>query len=61
MNMNLFTNIVQHEPVIHEGMKERGGGGVNRTPSIFKSIWSIDIKLGMYNKRPVYFQLTIIT
>ena len=35
--------------------------GVNRTPSIFKSIQPIDMKLGMCNKCPVYFQLSIIT
>ena len=35
MNMDLFTNIVQHEPVIHEGMKERGGGGRQSDPLYF--------------------------
>ena len=41
---------------LHEGMR----GRVNRTPpSIFKSIQSIDMKLGMCDKCPVYFQLSI--
>ena len=34
---------------------------MNRTPpSIFKSIQPIDMKLGMCNKCPVYFQLSIV-
>ena len=44
---------------LHEGMR-----GVNRTPphpSIFKSIQPIDMELGMCNKCPVYFQLSIVT
>ena len=45
---------------LHEGM--RWGGGVNWTsPSIFKSIQPIDMKLAMCNKCPVYFLLSIIT
>ena len=44
------------EKKLHEGM----GGGVNRPPSIFKSIQPIDIKLGMCNKCPVYVQLSIV-
>ena len=53
-----------------EGMKKKnvtqrhggGGGAVNRTsPSIFKSIQPLDMKLGMCNKCPVYFQLSIVT
>ena len=44
---------------LHEGM---GGGEVNRTPpSIFKSVQPIDMKLGMCNECPVYFQLSIVT
>ena len=38
-----------------------GGEGVNRIPSIFKSIDPIAMKLGMYNRCPVYFQLSIVT
>ena len=40
-----------------------GGGERNQTPlpSIFKSIQSIEMKLGVCNKYPVYFQLSIIT
>ena len=34
---------------LHEGMRE----GVNRAPSIFKSIQPVDMKLGMCNKCPV--------
>ena len=54
-----------------EGMKKnvtrrREAVGVNRTPpppppSILKSIQLIDMKLGMRNKCPVYFQLSIAT
>ena len=34
------------------------GGRVNCPPSILKSIQPIDMKLGMCNKCPVYFQLS---
>ena len=30
-------------------------------PTIFKSIQPVDMKLGMCNKWPVYFQLSIVT
>ena len=42
---------------------EGGGGGRNQTPlpSIFKSIQPIEMKLGVCNKYPVYFQLSRIT
>ena len=53
-----------------EGMKKKnvtqrhggGGGAVNQTsPSIFKSIQPLNMKLGMCNKCSVYFQLSIAT
>ena len=39
----------------------RGEGGGESDPPIFKSIQPIDMKLGMCNKCPVYFQLSIVT
>ena len=41
---------------------QRHEGGINRPPppSIFKSIQPIDMKLGLCNKCPVYFQLSIV-
>ena len=40
-----------------------GGGGVQSVPfpSIFKSVQPTDMKLGMCNKCPVYFQVSIVT
>ena len=43
---------------LHEGMVV--GEEFTRTPYIFKSIQPIDMKLGMCNKYPAYFQLSII-
>ena len=37
--------------------RTKARGGVNRTPSFFKGFQPIDIKLGICNKCPVYFQL----
>ena len=52
-------------PKRHEEKKvtkrHKGGGCQSNPPSIFKSIQPIDIKLGMCNKCPVYFQLDIVT
>ena len=39
---------------------EREGGSIEPS-SIFESIQPIDMKLGMSNKCPVYFQLSIVT
>ena len=49
-----------------EGMKKKSytkasGRGSIGPPSIFKSIQPIDMKLGMCNKCPVYFQLSVVT
>ena len=41
--------------------RHEGGGQSDPPPSIFKSIQLIDMKLGMCNKCPVYFQLSIVT
>ena len=41
-------------------MLNHDGGSLNQTPSIFKSIQPIDMKRGMCNKCPVYFQLSIV-
>ena len=41
-------------------MKAWGGRGSIGPPSIFKSIQPIDMKLGMWTKCPVYFQLSVV-
>ena len=39
-----------------------GGGGVQSdTPLISKNIQAIDMKLGMSDKCPIYFQLSVVT
>ena len=44
---------------LHEGM--RGGGSIGTSlPLYFKRIQSTDMKLGMCNNCPVYFQLSIV-
>ena len=43
---------------LHEGMR---GGSIGPTPSIFKSVQPIHMKLGMCNKSPVYCKLSIVT
>ena len=52
--------------ILHEGMRGSIGPPPPQhthtdTHSIFKSIQPIDKKLGMFNKCPVYFQLSIVT
>ena len=49
------------EKKLHEGMRGGGGDQSDPPPSIFRSIQSIDMKRGMCNKCPVYFQLRIVT
>ena len=47
-----------------EKVTQRHGGGVNWTtpPPLFSKVFKpIDMKLGMCNKCPVYFQLSIVT
>ena len=49
---------------LHEGKRASGvgGGGCHLDqPPIFNSIRPIDMKLGICNKCPVYFQLSIVT
>ena len=48
---------------LYKGMRGGGGGSIgpqsiSQSPSIFKSIQPIDMKLGMCNKCSVYFQLS---
>ena len=42
-------------------MHEGGGGGQSDPSSIFKSIQPIDMQLGMCNKCPDDFQISIVT
>ena len=55
---SLLTLECMKKKKLHEGMR---GGSIGPPPSIFKSIQLIDMKLGMCNKCPVYFQLSIVT
>ena len=56
----MFFNTRKHEKksyTIHQGMRGEGSIG---PPSGFQSIQPIDMKFGMCNKSPVYFQISIV-
>ena len=59
----ILINPRRHEEKkLHEGIRGGGGGSIGTPPpSIFKSNKLTDMKLGMCNKCPVYFQLSIVT
>ena len=50
--------------IVTQTLEEREGGGgrgVNRTPSTFDTIHTIDMKFGTYNKVHLYFRLSETT
>ena len=54
-----YVNPRRHEE--KQVTRRHGGESIGPPPSIFKSIQPIHMKLGMCNKCPVYFKLSIVT